>query len=128
MFQAREDAESEDGEINVLGSFNTEEASYITCNKGIHNTITHRNKDPKGLVTAEWVAPKEEFEGQLFFRYSVLKEYNEFWVGEESRRIRVSRSLTTTTTNTTTTSKPEPSCCLPLSYLKRIIYRYYYRY
>merc|ERR1711963_48791 len=102
MVQAREDVEQE--EINVLGTFDTEEANYLTCNKGIHNTITHRNNEDKNQVTAEWVATKKDFDGQLFFRFSVLREYHEYWVGAESRRIRVSSDLTTTTTTTTTTS------------------------
>ena len=32
------------------------------------------------------------FEGEVIFRYTFLQEYKTFWVGQESERIRVSRS------------------------------------
>ena len=48
ILQARN---AEDGETPV-GNFETEEASFMTCGKGIHNSITHRNSQPKTSVKA----------------------------------------------------------------------------
>ena len=42
----------------------------MTCGKGIHNSITHINKERKSRVTATWRAP-QDFEGEVVFKYSV---------------------------------------------------------
>ena len=44
--------------------------SYMTCGRGIHNSITHINKERKSRVTATWRAP-QDFEGEVVFKYSV---------------------------------------------------------
>ena len=51
----------------------SEDANYITCGKGIHNTITHINKERKTLVEATWRAP-DDFEGSVTFKYSLGSE------------------------------------------------------
>ena len=68
-----------------------DEASYLTCGRGIHNSITHRKSARKSSIQAKWMAPSN-FEGEVIFRYTFLQEYKTFWVGQESDRIRVSRS------------------------------------
>ena len=68
-----------------------DEASYLTCGRGIHNSITHRKSTRKSSIKAKWMAPSN-FEGEVIFRYTFLQEYKTFWVGQESERIRVSRS------------------------------------
>jgi len=75
-----------------VGSFvlSGEEASYMTCGRGIHNSITHRKSNSKSSILAKWMAPSD-FEGDVIFRYTFLKEYKTFWVGMETKKIRVSR-------------------------------------
>ena len=68
-----------------------DEASYLTCGRGIHNSITHRKSTRKSFIKAKWMAPSN-FEGEVIFRYTFLQEYKTFWVGQETERIRVSRS------------------------------------
>ena len=65
--------------------------SYMTCGRGIHNSITHRKATSKTSIQAQWMAPSD-FEGDVIFRFSFLKEYKTFWVGAESERVRISRS------------------------------------
>ena len=90
-----------------VGNFDTEESSYLTCGPGIHNTITHRNQKTKRIVSAKWVAPKD-YEGEIYFRYTVVIEYAEYYVGVETSNIRITGSAvipaTTTTTSASTTS------------------------
>jgi len=94
-----------------LGHFETEESSYLTCGPGIHNTITHRNQKEKRVVSAKWIAP-QDYEGELYFRYTVVIDYGTYYVGVETPRIRMSREAaaptinSTTTTTTTTTTTP----------------------
>ena len=68
-----------------------DEASYLTCGRGIHNSITHRKSNRKSSIQAKWMAPSN-FEGEVIFRYTFLQEYKTFWVSQESEKIRVSRS------------------------------------
>ena len=42
----------------------------MTCGKGIHNSITHINKDRETRVDATWRAP-DDFEGSVVFKYSL---------------------------------------------------------
>ena len=65
--------------------------SYMTCGRGIHNSITHRKATSKTSIQAQWMAPSD-FEGDVIFRFSFLKEYKTFWIGAESERVRISRS------------------------------------
>ena len=65
--------------------------SYLTCGRGIHNSITHRKAEAKTSIEAQWMAPSD-FEGDVMFRYTFLKEYKTFWVGAETEKVRVSRS------------------------------------
>jgi len=77
-----------------VGSFvvSGDDASYMTCGRGIHNSITHRKSNGKSSVKAKWRAPTD-FEGDVVFRYTCLKEYQTFWVGLETDTVRVSRSI-----------------------------------
>jgi len=76
-----------------VGSFvvSGNDASYMTCGRGIHNSITHRKSNGKSSVKAQWRAPTD-FEGDVVFRYTCLKEYQTFWVGLETESVRVTRS------------------------------------
>ena len=76
-----------------VGSFITsgDAVSYLTCGRGIHNSITHRKAEAKTSIEAEWMAPSD-FDGAVIFRYTFLKEYKTFWVGAETEKVRVSRS------------------------------------
>ena len=76
-----------------VGSFivSGDDVSYMTCGRGIHNSITHRKATSKTSVQAQWMAPSD-FEGEVIFRFTFLKEYKTFWVGAESDRVRISRS------------------------------------
>ena len=64
----------------------------MTCGRGIHNSITHRKSNGKSSVKAQWRAPTD-FEGEVIFRYTCLKEYQTFWVGLESQPVRITRSI-----------------------------------
>ena len=77
-----------------VGSFivSGDDVSYMTCGRGIHNSITHRKATSKTSIQAQWMAPSD-FEGDVIFRFTFLKEYKTFWVGAESQQsVRVSRS------------------------------------
>ena len=99
-----EDLEAFKKEMKVpVGNFETEESSYLTCGRGIHNTITHRNQKTKTIVSSKWIAPKD-YEGEVYFRYTLVIEYAEYYVGVETPNIRVTRDAVIPTTTTTTTS------------------------
>ena len=76
-----------------VGSFivSGDDVSYMTCGRGIHNSITHRKATSKTSIQAQWMAPSD-FEGDVIFRFTFLQEYKTFWVGAESERVRISRS------------------------------------
>ena len=58
-----------------MGSFESEDASYMTCGRGIHNSLTHRTSAAKSEVRAVWRAPND-FEGDVVFRFSALESYD----------------------------------------------------
>jgi len=76
-----------------VGSFivSGDDVSYMTCGRGIHNSITHRKATSKTSIQAQWMAPSD-FEGDVIFRFTFLKEYKTFWIGAETERVRISRS------------------------------------
>jgi len=90
IIQAR-DSKLKDQQV---GSFilSGDVASYITCGRGIHNSITHRTSSSKSSIQAQWLAPTD-FDGEVIFRYSFLKEFKTYWVGLETDRIRVTREV-----------------------------------
>ncbi len=53
--------------------------NHLTCGRGIHNAVTHKNGNAKGEVQVEWTAP-DDFQGEVVFRYSALVEYDKYWV------------------------------------------------
>lgn len=87
IIQVRDASEDD----SPIGNFETEEASYMTCGKGIHNSITHRNSNPKTSIKARWKAP-QDFEGEVYFRFSTVVEYDKYWVNVDGPKIRISRS------------------------------------
>ena len=82
-----------------------DDASYLTCGRGIHNSITHRKSSGKTAIKAKWMAPSN-FEGEVIFRYTFLQEYKTFWVGRETEKIRVSRDAGDEATTETSAAKP----------------------
>jgi len=79
---------------NQVGSFvvSGDQASYMTCGRGIHNSITHRKSNLKESIQAQWRAPYD-FDGEVVFRFTYLREYNTYWVAVETSPVRVGRSL-----------------------------------
>lgn len=69
-----------------------DDAGYMTCGKGIHNSITHRKSTDKTKVKAFWRAPTD-YEGEVVFRYSALKTYQTFWVNIDMPPLRVTRDV-----------------------------------
>jgi len=106
IIQAR-DVKQKDRQI---GSFvvSGDDASYMTCGRGIHNSITHRKSNGKSSVKAQWLAPKD-FEGEVVFRYSCLTGYDTFWVGLETDTVRVTRSIEEPSEPKSEPTKSEPS-------------------
>jgi len=92
---------------SLVGSFviSGDDASYMTCNQGIHNSITHRKSTDKTKVKALWRAPTD-YEGDVVFRYTVLKTYDTYWVNIDMPPIRVKRDIGNQ--GTTSTSDPPP--------------------
>ena len=78
------------GDQEPIGEFYTREASRINCGGGEQNTITHRNNREKSSVSAQWIAPKE-YEGEIYFKYTVALDYYTYWVGVETATLRVTR-------------------------------------
>ena len=81
--------------LSQVGSFilSGDEASYMTCGRGIHNSITHRKGTiEKSSISARWRAPSD-WEGEVIFRFSVVTGYTVFWTGVETDKIRVTRNL-----------------------------------
>ncbi|CAB4066735.1 RARS [Lepeophtheirus salmonis] len=77
-----------------VGSFETEsgQSKYMTCGKGIHNSITHQGNNLKSEVSAKWFAPSDVSEGeQIVFRYSGLVLYDSYWVRMESDPVTFSK-------------------------------------
>merc|ERR1719347_2565613 len=85
---------SEEDKSIQVGSFviSGDKASYMTCGRGIHNSITHRKSLPKTSVKAQWRAPTD-FDGEVVFRFTCLKDFNTYWVGLDSESVRVTRSV-----------------------------------
>eukprot|EP00096_Caligus_rogercresseyi_P002503 TRINITY_DN1465_c0_g1_i2.p1 TRINITY_DN1465_c0_g1~~TRINITY_DN1465_c0_g1_i2.p1 ORF type:complete len:658 (-),score=127.14 TRINITY_DN1465_c0_g1_i2:80-2053(-) len=93
-----------------LGSFETNsgESKYMTCGKGIHNSITHQNNNLKTEVSAKWFAPNDAFDGEeVIFVYSGLVLYDSYWVRMESEPVRfVKREVEETTISLLPTRLP----------------------
>ena len=94
--QSADDREKE--LLTPLGFFSTREAIPRNCSEGIHNAITHRNRKKKKSVSSKWVAP-EDYEGEIYFKYTVVVDYYTYWVGVETSRISVTRDSVNTTTD-----------------------------
>ncbi len=62
-----------------------EDVQVMRCddNSPFANSATHTNNNDKTAVSMTWTAP-EDFEGQVFFRYSVVESFRQFWTNLES--------------------------------------------
>jgi len=75
---------------NQVGSFiASDEAKYMTCGRGIHNSLTHRSSAAKDKVTATWLAPSD-FSGEVVFVYTFLSDYVTYWVKQKGPVVKVS--------------------------------------
>ncbi|XP_058054768.1 putative ferric-chelate reductase 1 homolog isoform X2 [Anopheles bellator] len=109
MIQAR----AADPPHNIVGRFENSDAAaikLIDC-EAAHDTATHTSTSPKQELTLEWTAP-DNFVGDVIFNATIAQDYDKFWVGLPSERVRVvasSLSATpgqTTRQPTTTTTVP----------------------
>lgn len=109
IIQARKggDKSSQVGSFVIPG----DDAGYMTCGKGIHNSITHRKSTDKTKVKAFWRAPAD-YEGDVVFRYSALKTYQTFWVNIDTPPVRVTRD-TGSSRPSSTSSQPITSPITP---------------
>ena len=87
----------------------------MTCGKGRHNSITHRNGENKKSIKAIWKVPND-YEGPITFRYSFVTEYDKFHTNLELKPFKVSQSppapptVSTTTASTTNTTTTTTTC------------------
>jgi len=88
IIQARDVADRE----TQVGSFAFEgsSVSHMTCGKGIHNSITHRDSTDKSGIKATWTAP-DNFDGSIFFKFSFAIDYSEYYTNLELPSMRVTR-------------------------------------
>jgi len=74
-----------------IGSFVAgDEAKYMTCGRGIHNSLTHRSSNAKEKVSARWRAPSD-YEGEVVFVFTCLTDYTTYWVKQTGPKLRVSK-------------------------------------
>ena len=71
---------------NHVGNFSFDAAQKAECLKcGSDNTcdsVTHKNTSLKSKVVATWTSPSS-FTGTIYFRYTIVTEYVEYWVALE---------------------------------------------
>lgn len=75
-----------------IGSFisTSEDANYMTCGRGIHNSLTHRSSALKEKLTAKWLAPSDLQKQEVVFLFTVLSDYRSFWVQQKGTKVSVS--------------------------------------
>jgi len=92
--------DSEFPKNSQVGHFEKESDNALvniaTCNTGGHsNYITHNSQNgqakSKSGIKAKWIAP-DDFEGSVFFKYSVVLEYSTYYINLEMAPMRVTRS------------------------------------
>uniref|UniRef100_U5EVK0 Putative ferric-chelate reductase 1 n=1 Tax=Corethrella appendiculata TaxID=1370023 RepID=U5EVK0_9DIPT len=75
----------------IVGSFEKSDdgiVKAINCNGGFDNTVTHVSPDKKKDLHLVWQAPLD-FTGEIVFNSTIAQEYDKFWVGLESRPVRI---------------------------------------
>eukprot|EP00095_Tigriopus_kingsejongensis_P006826 maker-scaffold82_size396747-snap-gene-1.24 protein:Tk06826 transcript:maker-scaffold82_size396747-snap-gene-1.24-mRNA-1 annotation:"plexin domain-containing protein 2" len=92
VIQARDTQQTE----ARIGTFtfargNNGSIKHMDCSPGIQNSITHSNNGLKFELEAFWVVPTD-FEGDVVFRYTIVKDFSTVWVGLESQRLRVTQT------------------------------------
>lgn len=110
MIQAR----AADPPNNIVGRFVDSDASaikLIDCQAG-GDTATHTNTSPKQELTLEWTAP-DNFVGDVIFNATIAQDYDKFWVGIPSERVRVVASSTTVAPGTAPTKRPTTTTTVP---------------
>uniref|UniRef100_A0A182Q8D5 DOMON domain-containing protein n=1 Tax=Anopheles farauti TaxID=69004 RepID=A0A182Q8D5_9DIPT len=110
MIQAR----AADPPHNIVGRFeNTDPGAVklIDCD-GEGNTATHTSTSPKQDLTLEWIAP-DNFVGDVIFNATIAQDYDKFWVGIPSDRVRVVASSTTIAPGTAPTKRPTTTTTVP---------------
>jgi len=97
---------------NQVGSFIAgDEAKYMTCGRGIHNSLTHRGSTLKDEIASKWRAPSD-FNGEVVFMFTNLIDYTTYWVRTQGPRLQIGQAepeisevKTTKAEETTTTTE-----------------------
>jgi len=85
-----------------IGSFVAgDEAKYMTCGKGIHNSLTHRSSNLKKEVTSKWRAPSD-YNGKGVFFVTSLTDYSTYWVREKGPQLSIGQIVEEEADPTTT--------------------------
>uniref|UniRef100_A0A2M4A6W7 Putative domon domain of stromal cell-derived receptor 2 n=1 Tax=Anopheles triannulatus TaxID=58253 RepID=A0A2M4A6W7_9DIPT len=110
MIQAR----SADPPHNIVGRFENSDAAaikLIDC-EAAGDTATHTSTSPKQELTLEWTAP-DNFVGDVIFNATIAQDYDKFWVGIPSEKVRVVASSSTVAPGQTTRRTPGTTTTVP---------------
>uniref|UniRef100_A0A182KFZ1 Domon domain of stromal cell-derived receptor 2 n=1 Tax=Anopheles christyi TaxID=43041 RepID=A0A182KFZ1_9DIPT len=110
MIQAR----AADPPNNIVGQFVESDASaikLIDC-QAEGDTATHTSTSPKQELTLEWTAP-DNFVGDVIFNATIAQDYDKFWVGIPSERVRIVASSTTVAPGTAPTKRTTTTTTVP---------------
>ncbi|XP_071788726.1 uncharacterized protein [Asterias amurensis] len=102
------------------GGFNSGRSETVSCNDVADSALTHSNKGVKREMTGTWKAPEDGHVKAVYFIATVVRSFDEYWVGIVSRTIhltgRVDNDESTFTTplsgsasSTFTTAESAPS-------------------
>jgi hypothetical protein len=90
---------------NQVGSFIAgDEAKYMTCGRGIHNSLTHRGSTLKEEISSKWRAPSD-FNGEVVFLFTNLLNYNTYWVRNQGPRLMIGEAPEKKSADSTTKSE-----------------------
>jgi len=94
---------------NQVGSFIAgEEAKYMTCGRGIHNSLTHRSAAKKDEITSKWRAPSD-FNGEVVFMFTNLRDYTTYWVRNKGPKLLIGETKAASEKSTTTPKSEQKS-------------------
>jgi len=94
---------------NQLGSFIAgDEAKYMTCGRGIHNSLTHRSAEMKKEITSKWRAPSD-FNGEVVFMFTNLRDYTTYWVRNKGPKMTIGTVVKEEVPTTTTKAEENPT-------------------
>ncbi|XP_049298973.1 putative ferric-chelate reductase 1 homolog isoform X2 [Anopheles funestus] len=99
---------------NIVGHFvNTDPTAIklIDC-QAEGDTATHTSTAQKQELTLEWIAP-DNFVGDVVFNATIAPDFDKFWVGIPSERVRVVASSTTIAPGTASTKRTTTTTTVP---------------